>query len=602
MDNVKSSNKLAKRTLMMFLLFGTVGQIAWCIENSFLNLYVNRTISTNLMAVSAMVASSAVVATLTTIIMGWLIDRSGKRRPFMVYGYILWGISVMLFSVFTKDNMRALGMSATTAVVVASVGMVIMDCVMTFFGSTSNDAAFNAYVTDNTSSENRGRIEALLSVLAVVAYLLVFVPFEMTGITQNKYFDAAGNSLPTLNGADSSKTITGNWTLFYCVLGGVVILAGIIGFFALRSKSELTLTKDMSAKQKFKKLFAFEQDMPVDKKLKFKDLFYGFRPSVIKRNKYLYLVLATVMIAYIANNCFSNFTAIYLQNTLEADKHIPVLGYLLPWGLSMGLAFVAGIIAGVLLDKTKKNKTVLIIPGIAASCLGSLMMYFTSPDFIQNNVVAVLSCYCVGSFIQSMGSSIIGVVCLSSVRNLTPPDKTGRFQGIRMVFVVMMPMVVGSIVSGAVSSSDRFIAGVDEFGNATYTCPPIMFLLAAIVVLLAIVPTIFLLKAKSEDLITPAEGLEPAAINADNDNSAANDVNDSESARLDAEAAADLSQSDIPEQNAENTRDNEPDIATMDKAAPTSTDDITPASADDEEQPDAPASSDENAQANAPAE
>ncbi len=520
MQNAQNSNKLAKRTLMMFILFGTVGQIAWCIENSFLNLYVNRTISTNLMAVSAMVAASAVVATLTTIIMGWVIDRTGKRRPFMVYGYILWGLSVMLFSVFTTQNMRSLGMSATTAVVVASVGMVIMDCVMTFFGSTSNDAAFNAYVTDNTSSENRGRTEALLSALAVVAYLLVFAPFEMTGITQNKYFDANGNSLPTITGADPSKTVTGNWTLFYCVLGGVVILAGLIGFFALRSRRELTLTRDMTAGQKFKKIFTFEQDIPVDKKLNFKDLFYGFRPSVIRRNKYLYLVLATVMIAYIANNCFSNFTAIYLQNTLEADKHIPVLGYLLPWGLSMGLAFIAGIIAGILLDKTKKNKTLLLIPGVAASCLGSLMMYFTSPDFIHNNVVAVLSCYCVGSFIQSMGSSVIGVVCLSSVRNLTPPDKTGRFQGVRMVFVVMLPMVVGSVVSGAVSSSSRYIAGVDEFGNATYTCPPVMFLLAAIVVLLALIPTIFLLKAKKEDLITPAEGVLPnATASADNSSS-----------------------------------------------------------------------------------
>lgn len=508
-----SSLKLSRRTLMLFLLFGTVGQIAWCIENSFLNLYVNRTISTQLMAVSAMVAASAVVATLTTIIMGWLIDRSGKRRPFMVYGYMLWGVSVMLFSLFTKSNMQGIGMSATAAVTVASVGMVIMDCIMTFFGSTSNDAAFNAYVTDNTTKENRGRIEALLSVLAVVAYLLVFVPFEMTGVTQNKYFDASGQKLDSVVGADPSKTVTGNWTLFYCLFGGIVILAGVIGFFAMRKKEEFVSEKGAPLKAKLKKLFVFEKDVEVKENLRFKDLFYGFLPSVIKRNKYLYLVLTTIMISYVANNCFSNFTAIYLQNTLEASKYIPFLGYLLPWGLSMGLAFVAGIIAGVMLDKTKKNKTILIVPGIIASCAGSLMMFFTSPDFIsKNNMAAILACYCIGSFVQSMGSSIIGIVCLGSVRNLTPPDKTGRFQGVRMVFVVMLPMVVGSIVSGAVASSSRYISGWDEFGNPMYTCPPIMFLLAAIVVLFAIIPTIFLLKAKPEALVVPAEGnfTEPA--------------------------------------------------------------------------------------------
>ena len=194
----------------------------------------------------------------------------------------------------------------------------------------------------------------------------------------------------------------------------------------------------------------------------------------------------------------------------------------------MGLAFVAGIIAGVLLDKTKKNKTLLIIPGIAASCLGSLMMYFTSPNFIADNPVAVLSCYCVGSFVQSMGSSIVGVVCLSSVRNLTPPDKVGRFQGIRMVFVVMLPMVVGSIVSGAVSSGGRYIEGVDEFGHATYTCPPVMFLLAAIVVLLAIVPTVFLLKADASALTTPAEGVDDESANSSDRPVSSDELNEPE--------------------------------------------------------------------------
>ena len=89
-------------------LFGFFGQVAWCVENSFLNLYVYRTITTDLGIVSAMVASSAVVATLTTIIMGWVTDRIGKRRPFMVYGYLLWGISVAAFALCSIQNMQTL--------------------------------------------------------------------------------------------------------------------------------------------------------------------------------------------------------------------------------------------------------------------------------------------------------------------------------------------------------------------------------------------------------------------------------------------------------------------------------------------------------------
>ena len=41
----------------------------------------------------------------------------------------------------------------------ASVGVsltIIMDCVMTFFGSAANDACFNAWLTDSTNETNRG--------------------------------------------------------------------------------------------------------------------------------------------------------------------------------------------------------------------------------------------------------------------------------------------------------------------------------------------------------------------------------------------------------------------------------------------------------------
>jgi hypothetical protein len=43
-----------------------------------------------------------------------------------------------------------------------SVGVTLtitLDCVMTFFGSTANDAAFNAWLSDSTDSSNRGRAE-----------------------------------------------------------------------------------------------------------------------------------------------------------------------------------------------------------------------------------------------------------------------------------------------------------------------------------------------------------------------------------------------------------------------------------------------------------
>ena len=50
--------------------------------------------------------------------------------------------------------------------------VIVLDCVMTFFGSSANDAAFNAWVTDVTSDGNRGRVEAVLAVMPLVAMLV----------------------------------------------------------------------------------------------------------------------------------------------------------------------------------------------------------------------------------------------------------------------------------------------------------------------------------------------------------------------------------------------------------------------------------------------
>ena len=81
--------------------------------------------------------------------MGALSDKIGKRKAFIAFGYIIWGISIVLFAFLNPHNpaMSIVGNS----MLIAGTMIVIMDCVMTFFGSTANDAAFNAFVTDNTN-------------------------------------------------------------------------------------------------------------------------------------------------------------------------------------------------------------------------------------------------------------------------------------------------------------------------------------------------------------------------------------------------------------------------------------------------------------------
>lgn len=115
-----------------------------------------------------MVILSAVAATVTTIFPGAWSDKAGKRKPFVAFGYIAWGVTIMLFAFLP---MRAEG----NGLWLVAILLVAFDCIMTFAGSTSNDAAFNAWVADNTDDTNRGKLNGILSILPVIAVVIVFV-------------------------------------------------------------------------------------------------------------------------------------------------------------------------------------------------------------------------------------------------------------------------------------------------------------------------------------------------------------------------------------------------------------------------------------------
>lgn len=194
--------RLGGRTWAALLTFGLFGQIAWVIENMYFNVFLYNTISGDTSMIAAMVAWSAVTATVTTLVMGALSDRLGRRKALIVIGYLLWGVSIGAFAFIKRSPLAGAAHSAAVLVVV-------LDCVMTFFGSTANDAAFNAWVTDVTVPENRGRVETVLAIMPLVAMLVVFGALD--GLTQ-----------------------AGNWRLFFLIVGGITCLGGVLGCFFIR--------------------------------------------------------------------------------------------------------------------------------------------------------------------------------------------------------------------------------------------------------------------------------------------------------------------------------------------------------------------------------
>ena len=105
-----------------------------------------------------MVSASALTATLTTLFVGARSDRVRRRKVFVVAGAALWGVSIIGFASIQGIS-DTFSPYATQAARMGVTLTIVFDCVMTFFGSLSNDAAFNAWLTDVTDETNRVRVE-----------------------------------------------------------------------------------------------------------------------------------------------------------------------------------------------------------------------------------------------------------------------------------------------------------------------------------------------------------------------------------------------------------------------------------------------------------
>ena len=97
------------------IIFSLTCQIAWVVENMYFNVFIYKMFRASASDIALMVTASAVAATLTTILMGALSDRIGKRKIFMCAGYIAWGVSIIAFALIRADVISALFGSAVAA-------------------------------------------------------------------------------------------------------------------------------------------------------------------------------------------------------------------------------------------------------------------------------------------------------------------------------------------------------------------------------------------------------------------------------------------------------------------------------------------------------
>ena len=239
------NSKLSGRFWLCITVFSLMGQIAWVVENMYFNVFIYKMFNASAAQISYMVAASAVTATLTTVFIGALSDKTGKRKLFICGGYILWGISIFSFVLLREELISQLFGATVSAATVGVSLTIILDCVMTFFGSSANDAAFNAWLTDSTDSSNRGAAEGINAMMPLVSILVVFGGFMFFDLNQSS-----------------------SWTLIFTIIGIAVTLIGILGIFIIKEAQTAPTTDNY-----------------------FSGIVYGFRLKTIKENKNLYTAL-----------------------------------------------------------------------------------------------------------------------------------------------------------------------------------------------------------------------------------------------------------------------------------------------------------------------
>ena len=424
---------LSPRFWAALIVFSLVGQIAWVVENMYFNVFIYKMFHASPGAISLMVAASAVAATLTTLLMGALSDKLGKRKLFICGGYILWGVSIWSFALIRADVIGRLFPAAVSAASAGVSLIIVMDCVMTFFGSTANDACFNAWLTDSTDERNRGAAEGVNAMMPLIAILAVFGGFMG--------FDL---DLP------------GSWVTIYTVIGVAVIAIGVLGFFLIE-EPRIDVTENRSW---------------------FKNLVYGFRPSVLRENRDLYRTLAAFAVFGISIQIFMPYLILYYEVSLGMENYVMIMAP------AILLAAAVTVFYGKLYDRYRFRLT--LPPVLAMLCGGYLLLYFT-----RSTVPVFL-----GSLLMMCGYLSGMAVFGAKLREHTPANRAGMFQGLRIVGQVLIPGVIGPWIGAWVLRNAETVVGDD--GTVSFI-PHAGIFLAALAAALLVLPAAWALLRRSRE-------------------------------------------------------------------------------------------------------
>lgn len=436
MNKLKNKPSNARMWTLIWGL-GLAGQICWNMENQWFNTFVYTKIGKDPSIITGMLICSALATTFATFFFGTLSDRCGNRRRFISIGYILWGIFTIAFGLtefISKD-----------LYLVAGISVVLADTVMSFFGSMGNDAGFNTWTTDILTDKNKGQIGAALATQPVLGTILGTV---VGGL---------------LVGEDN------NYMRLFVTMGMFVIIFGVISLVFLSPKDDVEPSVRGSFTKQFLSVFNFKNFF------KLKELVWvNIAVSV-------FFIGFNVYFAYIGN-----YIIYYLGYTADMMGIIEAV----PLVLSM----LTAIPASKLINKGKHD--LVSIFSIIVNIIGLIIIYPIKPEMVDSTKIFDFRLW-LGIFLVGVGYVTILQTTKVWTKQLYPKDSKGQFEGIWILFFVLIPMIGGSFIGERVVKTSGVIITNELSGQTEYIPNGNIFLVGAIIILLTVIPILITRKYKN---------------------------------------------------------------------------------------------------------
>lgn len=313
---------------------------------------------------------------------------------------------------------------------------ILFDSVLSFFAASASDGAMSAYVTDITTEANRGRVTGALEIMKWIAFLVIY------------------------GGGGVIVNLVGYYWFFY-IIGGIASLIGLICTPMLKER--------------------IETEKPEGRY--WQKIADTFQLSSLRQNANFFKLLIALTLFMLGINVFFSFLMIYLQHhvNLSIANSSLVVGVCILVG-GIGAAYPIGL----LVDRWGRKPVALL--SVVLEAIGLLAFSFstTTLPLILSGIL----------WLAPFAAWTISTSAWT--RDLFPEEKRGQFAGYYVLFNVALTMIPGSLLGGWLSSLYGNPIVLD--GKVGFVPPPLLFQVAAGIVLFALIPLLTIKTQKMREV------------------------------------------------------------------------------------------------------